>query len=43
MALWHTSAQLGIRRDIQITSFQTDQNFTVRRKNYFLNFLMKFV
>jgi len=32
MALWHTSSQLGIRRDVQITNFHTNQNFTVREK-----------
>ncbi|CAF1408042.1 unnamed protein product [Rotaria sordida] len=28
MALWITSSQLGIRRDIQITNFHTNQKFT---------------
>jgi hypothetical protein len=32
MALWHKSSQLGIRRDVQITTFHTNQNFTVRKK-----------
>lgn len=30
MALWYKSSQLGIRRDIHITNFHTNQNFTVR-------------
>jgi hypothetical protein len=29
MALWHKSPQLGTRRDIHITNFQINQNFTV--------------
>lgn len=32
MALWLTTSQIGIRRDIQITTFQTNQKFTVRKK-----------
>lgn len=35
MALWYKSSQLGIRRDIQITNFQTNQNFTVRDEYFF--------
>jgi hypothetical protein len=36
MALWHKSPQLGARRDVHITTFQTNQNFTVREKKQFL-------
>ena len=32
MALWFTTPQLGVRRDVQITNFHTDQKFTVREK-----------
>lgn len=29
MALWSTKTEFGIRRDVHISSFQTDQKFTV--------------
>ena len=32
MALWFNSSQLGYRRDIQITDFHRNQNFTVRNR-----------
>lgn len=42
MALWFTTPQLGTRRDIQITNFHTNQNFTVRKKNLSDKFLFLF-
>ncbi len=33
MALWHKTPQFGTRRNIHITNFQTNQNFTVRKQN----------
>jgi hypothetical protein len=42
MALWFTTPQIGIRRDVQIISFNTSQKFTVSEEFLFNFYLFIF-